>query len=377
MNTGLKIFKNSAVVIVLASILFACGGGSSAPDSNSAPIVTTPEPSAMGSPADGMTFFNASQTQGNQFSCANCHGIDEDSQGLSTADSLHRPAHPLFNAINRSSFYNNNASTIFDATNICLENWMDTATLSESDQNWLDLEAYFEQQSDGSAASVVSATQVMPITDFSDADLALGQTRFNQTCATCHGQNAAGGTGLAASLIGRNLTLERVAEKARTSGPSTHAVFAGLTGGNMPFWSQERLNDTELKNIAAYVSNVSMVNTMGGTCADSDHELVGKVATLSTLAHDVSGMVEVINNCTLRVTQFNYDGEGPAVRFYLGNNGDYSNDNNAIGPQLNGQAYSDETFDITFTNPDMLDDIDGISVWCFEFNASFGEGLFL
>jgi cytochrome c len=312
---------------------------------------------------------------GNNFSCANCHGISENQQGLSTVDGLHRPAHPLFNAVNRSSFYNQNTTELLDAVNICLEDWMDAETLADGSQEWLDISAFLLQESDNQAASEVKSTQIDPIIDFANTDLMIGQTLFNQTCATCHSDNGTG-SAIAPDLTQRDLSMTRVAEKVRTSGPTTSSIFTGLSGGNMPFWSQERLDNNDLKHIAAYVSSIGTSTPTPLTCAGSDHPKVGQVANFTTKAHEVTGRAEIINNCTIRITEFNYDGGGPDVFFYAGDDGDYRN-GYALGTQLNGRTYTNETIVLSLASPSDLDDLDGLSVWCVLFDASFGDGFFL
>jgi mono/diheme cytochrome c family protein len=371
----------SVALTLLTLSMGGCGGGSGssatptpAPTPPTATPTPAPTPSTMGDLAAGESFFQTVQANGNNFSCANCHSISEDQQGFSTKDGLHRPAHPLYNAVNRSSFYNQSTSELLDAVNICLEDWMDADTLADGSQDWLDISAFLTQQSDAQAASEILVTQIDPIDDFSNADLAIGQTLFNQTCATCHNENATG-SGIAPDLTQRDLSMSRVAQKVRTSGPTSSTIFVGLNGGNMPFWSQQRLDNEDLKHIAAYVSSVGG-NTPGPlTCAGNDHPKVGQVANLSTNAHEVSGRAEIINNCTIEITSFNYDGGGPDVFFYTGLNGNYQN-GNALGTQLNGQQYSNETIVLSLSTPADLDSFDGLSVWCVLFAASFGDGLF-
>jgi cytochrome c len=270
----------------------------------------------MGNPGRGAEVFSSPQDSGNQFSCANCHGVSEDAQGFSTAEQLHRPAHPLFNVDKRNSYYNGNSTVLFDAVNICLEDWMAAETWSESSTPWLDLDAYFQQESSDEVANNITSTQLIPITDFSKGDIATGQSLFNQSCATCHGENTLGST-IAGNLTLLNLSIKGLAEKVRRSGSTSHRIFPDLSGGNMPFWSQERLSDTKLVDIAVYVISISQSPAAGTRqCSENDHEKVGLVANLSTLAHRFSGRAEIIDNSTIQITNFNFEGNAPNVVFY-------------------------------------------------------------
>lgn len=380
-----RIVKTMTITLLALSIasLAGCGGGGSGTTPTPAPTPTpppaptptpTPAPTPQGNAGRGEGVFTTAVSGGNQFSCANCHSISEDANGLATADNLHRPAHPLFNVMNRSSFHNGNTAMLFDAVNICREDWQDATVFTESSQDWLDLEAYFQQESNSDAASNITSTLIDPITDFSSGDIAAGQTRFNETCATCHGENALG-TNLAANLTTRVVSANRVSQKVRTSGPTTSSVFAGLTGGNMPFWSQERLSDENLANIAVYVDSVSPDSAPTQNCGGTDHTRVGQVANLSMLAHNVSGRAEIIDNCTIQVTNFNFDGDAPNVEFYGGVNGDYVN-GFGISERIDGRVFTDTTFTIILDSPSVLDRMDGLSVWCVEFRADFGSGMF-
>jgi hypothetical protein len=112
-------------------------------------------------------------------------------------------------------------------------------------------------------------------------------------------------------------------------------------------------------------------------CGNSDHPKVNQLAILSTLHHGVMGQVQVEDNCTLTVSSFSYDGEGPAVYFYGGIDGEYEEKGFAIGEQLNGTVYDNDSFTIRLDSPKQLDNMNGISVWCHDFAVSFGDGLFM
>jgi len=104
----------------------------------------------------------------------------------------------------------------------------------------------------------------------------------------------------------------------------------------------------------------------------STHPLVGSSAIFSDIAHDISGTLTVIDDRTLQVTNFNYDGGGVVVFFYTGIDGNFR-DGRPIGPQLNGRRYTNETITLTLPDDLTLDDFDGLSVWCVPFSFSFGD----
>lgn len=116
--------------------------------------------------------------------------------------------------------------------------------------------------------------------------------------------------------------------------------------------------------------------------------MVGK---LENYSHDISGTVYAINEKTLVVKGFTYDGTGPDAFFWVGTEGSPSRNgiilpypfegkffeyNDKSAPILEGRFTGDE--DIKLTLPDTLKatDIKWMSVWCRKFEANFGDLLF-
>jgi len=110
----------------------------------------------------------------------------------------------------------------------------------------------------------------------------------------------------------------------------------------------------------------------------STHPLVGTSAVFSNFAHDIAGTLTILDDRTLQVTNFSYDGGGPSVFFYTGTDGDYRTQSGGqiIGEMLNGRVFDDETITLTIPANLTLDDFNGISVWCDLFNANFGDAQF-
>ncbi|WP_163133501.1 DM13 domain-containing protein [Agarivorans sp. Alg241-V36] len=345
--------------LAMASLLAACGGGGGESENPSTPL-------------SGEQLFSQADSAGNQFSCSTCHATSENGQGLDE-QGLHRPAHSLLNATHRNAFYNGSFSEVIDAVNNCRVDWMDASPYASDSAQWLSLEEYLVSLSDNGDAPEITFNQVAAISYFSAADPNEGHDLFNQTCATCHGQNAAG-SNLARTLVASGLSAQQVASKVRSSGPTSSSYFSNLSGGNMPFWSEQRLSDAELADIATYLESINTAQSY--TCNASDHPKVGQVAMLSTLSHGVSGRVEILDNCTIEVSEFNYDGGGPDVLFYGAPSSNYNQGGFAIGDTINGPIYNNDTLQLSLDNAEQLDQLAGISVWCRDFSVSFGDGLF-
>lgn len=125
--------------------------------------------------------------------------------------------------------------------------------------------------------------------------------------------------------------------------------------------------DDEVPNLGAELQ---------GECGSTDQR-IGSSATFSTLAHEVAGTVTIIDDCTLEITGFNYDGQGPAVYFYAARDADYLSENAfVLGDQLNGPRYTNETIRLKLPENRTLADMNTISVWCVDFRANFGEAVF-
>lgn len=112
--------------------------------------------------------------------------------------------------------------------------------------------------------------------------------------------------------------------------------------------------------------------------ASATHPLVGTVRELTTRSHAVSGTVTILDDRTIEVSNFVYDGGGPSVFFYTGTDGNYttSGGGRAIGEMLNGRVRNGETVILTLPDDVTLDDFNGLSVWCDIFNISFGDVAF-
>lgn len=109
----------------------------------------------------------------------------------------------------------------------------------------------------------------------------------------------------------------------------------------------------------------------------NDHAKVGYTGDFSTLFHNVSGTATIIDNCTIQITGFNYDGGGPQVYFYAAQDFMFDADSAfPISGAINGQTYVDRTLVYNLASAVSLDDFNTLSVWCSDFNANFGELIF-
>ncbi|XQW84911.1 DM13 domain-containing protein [Thalassotalea piscium] len=106
----------------------------------------------------------------------------------------------------------------------------------------------------------------------------------------------------------------------------------------------------------------------------STHSKVGYTGYFESFAHNVSGRAEIINDCTIKITEFSYDGGGPEVYIYAAKNHDYQSDLAfPISQKINGKAYINAEITVRLPSSKSLDDLTGLSVWCVDFAANFGQ----
>lgn len=131
---------------------------------------------------------------------------------------------------------------------------------------------------------------------------------------------------------------------------------------------------TEDTAIYHFQTTLTALNIQHSSQCEKTHSSVGYYGYFSTLAHDVSGRAEIIDDCTIKITAFNYDGGGPLVYFYGATNHDYvSDDAFSVGEKINGTTFENSEIILTLPNNKTLDDLNGLSVWCADFNANFGQ----
>jgi hypothetical protein len=110
------------------------------------------------------------------------------------------------------------------------------------------------------------------------------------------------------------------------------------------------------------------------------HALYGRAAWTAQIppgAHAAQGVAIIINERTLLIEHFTYDGTAPLVYFYLGATNTQNDFLNGIpiGPQLD-RAYADETLTVTLPPGQSINGYTAISVWCVQFSVNFSSASF-
>jgi thiosulfate dehydrogenase len=325
---------------------------------------------------DGEQVYLRTVEGGNTFACATCHALEEPAE-----DGMRRAGHRLGDATRRPSYKGGQLTEMREAVNSCLTEWMRAEPWEASDPRWIALHAWLDAKPAAASAPAVELQIVEPPLDTTGGDAVAGRALFNTSCAFCHGTDAVG-TNQALSLSGRNLDGTYIALRVRTSGQADSPVYEGLTGGQMPFWGADRLSDSELRDLVAYISTSDAVDPANnGVAVDVEvpdcpttHEKVGLTAEMTTRFHGVTGTVRVVNDCAIVIEDLVFDGAGIDVRVYGGEDlefrdGIIMSDNLVNSPV----GYDGVTMVGVLPEGTTLDDVNAVSIWCVPVGVSFGD----
>lgn len=333
----------------------------------------------------GGEIFTTAISSASTYSCASCHAIAE-TDGFAS-DGLRRPGHPLLNATQRPHFKNGALTSMLDAVNICVTEWMNAPPWKSSDTNWINLRNWLQDLADSPTGKPVTIDVVASPKALGGGSTDAGRELFNKSCIVCHGKDGIG-TQLAPKITQRGLLPDYISSRVRTSGNSNSKAYTNLTGGIMPFWGANRLSDGELADIVAFVASGEAVPDKAGgggpispgssgSCTKTSNK-IGQTLTFTRRFHNVSGIATIIDDCTIELTNFNFDGGGIDVHVYAGTNLQFHPGQGgfSILGNLLGTRYENGTLRITLPKNVTLAQFDSLSIWCVPVGVSFGDGKF-
>lgn len=149
----------------------------------------------------------------------------------------------------------------------------------------------------------------------------------------------------------------------------------------MPFGAADRLSDAERLEIVDLTpsgdggGDTSGDGVPGRDCPQTSAR-IGWTAELQDFFHGVGGTAEIVDDCTVVISNFSYDGTGIDVRIYGGQDGDYNNGYAMTGDLLLPGGYAGTTLVATLPADQNIDNLDGVSVWCVDVGIDFGSGEF-
>ena len=108
----------------------------------------------------------------------------------------------------------------------------------------------------------------------------------------------------------------------------------------------------------------------------STNALVGQSRELRvSTTYGIRGTVNIVSDCEIQITNFFYNGLGPAVSVYGGNNGNFA-DGLSLSAPIQGRRFEGETLTVFLPEGTTLDEINSFSIWCFQFNIDFSSASF-
>ena len=106
------------------------------------------------------------------------------------------------------------------------------------------------------------------------------------------------------------------------------------------------------------------------------HAKVGWQAKLASHSHGTSGTVKIVDDCTLQVDNFNFDGKGLNVVVVVADNPKFKN-RVRLSDDIHGKgAYKNASLTVKLKPGMSLDNFDYVSIWCTVFGANFADGKF-
>lgn len=108
----------------------------------------------------------------------------------------------------------------------------------------------------------------------------------------------------------------------------------------------------------------------------SSSSLIGQSRQLRISSlYGISGLVTIISDCEIEISDFFYNGLGPNISVYAGINGDFRGGVNMSQP-LNGRAFEGETLNLFLPENTSFNEFNSISIWCFQFDVNFSSASF-
>jgi hypothetical protein len=113
------------------------------------------------------------------------------------------------------------------------------------------------------------------------------------------------------------------------------------------------------------------------TLGQTAYPRAGWETHLTQTGHGVKGTATILDERTIRLTHFSYDGVAPDMYVYLATNRTSAAflEGLTISARL-ARAYNDETLDVQLPEGQTLDGWNAISIWCRAVEGSFGWGTF-
>jgi thiosulfate dehydrogenase len=190
----------------------------------------------------------------NPFSCASCHVVDPASPAVvpGRLDS----GYNLAGVGTRGSWWGGGSTTLLDAINVCVKEFMGGAPLTRDQDAARELDAYLEA---GAPAMTMPApfTFVRVTTPLAElkGDATRGAEAYQKACHRCHGEVhtwKGHSTALAVVLPESSISTFGNDARAVTVEKIRHGRFINI-GGVMPFYTAEAMSDQAVADILVFM----------------------------------------------------------------------------------------------------------------------------
>jgi thiosulfate dehydrogenase len=197
-----------------------------------------------------------SDAQSNPFRCGTCHDT-------SNAPLL-RPGYTMYDAAARPSWWGGTVSTLRDASNECLVEFMRGRALAEDDDKGRALYVYLASLAPDASAPARPLTIVQNIVNLPSGDAGRGGDVWREVCHVCHGDPHTGKGRLAdiVSIVPDESISNHGTDPTTGARPVViekvrHGKFFGV-GGNMAPFSVEALADDQLGDLLAFLEGFGL-----------------------------------------------------------------------------------------------------------------------
>jgi thiosulfate dehydrogenase len=195
-----------------------------------------------------------SESSLNRMACSDCHSAEEGGDPERV-----RPGADLWGVAARTSWWGGQAATLLDAVDQCVVYFLlgDEIDPESDAARQLDefLVSITPEGSDPTPAPMTIVENVMPIPL---GDAGAGEAAYERACAYCHGDTGTGAGGLSDFILPDDTSEYDEVFPGTPKGlivleATRHGRFFGI-GGQMPFFTTERLGDAEIGDILAYLN---------------------------------------------------------------------------------------------------------------------------
>jgi thiosulfate dehydrogenase len=209
---------------------------------------------------DGRALFDdpsVSSAASNPFKCSTCHETTADSTAV-------RPGYTMHDVAARPSWWGGNVTTLLDAVNQCVTQFMRGRALAADDEKGRALFVYLTSLSPDMTADGKTLTVVQNIVNVPSGDAVNGKQVYDSACGGCHGtpHTGAGRLSDVVSIIPDETLTAHGTDPVMGTRPVTiekvrHGKFFNV-GGNMPLFSTEALSDAQLGDVLAYLEQFGL-----------------------------------------------------------------------------------------------------------------------